>query len=222
MKRILPLLGVLILAFGIVYYLNIQNQKSKAKVRYLITYGDKEVTPMGDTLFHAVGPFSFVNQLGDTITEKNVENTNYVVEYFFTTCHSICPIMNKNMMKVAEKIKGDNSFKILSHTVKPEQDSVPAMLAYAKAHNADNSQWYFLTGDKQQLYDMARESYLLNTDTTITQPIEDDFIHTQLFVLVDKNHNLRGFYDGTSASEVDKLISDIDLLKKEQEENKGK
>ena len=125
-------------------------------------------------------------------------------------------------MKVAEKIKGDNGFKILSHTVKPEQDSVPAMLAYANAHNADHKQWYFLTGDKKQLYALARDGYLLNTDTTITQPIEDDFIHTQLFVLVDKNRNLRGFYDGTSETEVGKLISDIDLLKKEQEENKDK
>ncbi len=222
MKRFLPLLGILIAAFCVVYYINLQNLKSKDKVRYLITYGDKEVTPMGDTIFHTVGKFDFVNQLGDTITEKSVENTNYVVEYFFTTCHSICPIMNKNMMKVAEKIKGDNSFKILSHTVKPEQDSVPAMLAYAKARNADNKQWYFLTGSKRQLYDMARYSYLLNTDTTITQPIEDDFIHTQLFVLVDKERHLRGFYDGTSEAEVAKLITDIDLLKKEQEENKGK
>ena len=222
MKRFLPLLGILIVAFSAAYYINLQNQKSRAKARYLITYGDKEVTPMGDTLFHTVGAFNFVNQLGDTITEKSVANTNYVVEYFFTTCHSICPIMNKNMMKVAEKIKGDNGFKILSHTVKPEQDSVPAMLAYANAHNADHNQWYFLTGDKKQLYALARDGYLLNTDTTITQPIEDDFIHTQLFVLVDKSRNLRGFYDGTSEAEVAKLITDIDLLKKEQEENKGK
>lgn len=220
MKRLLPLLLVLGVAFAAVYYINLQNSKKKTEVRYLPIYGDREVTPANDTIYHTVGPFKFINQLGDTVTEKNVENTNYVVEYFFTTCKSICPIMNKNMMKVADKIKGNNSFKILSHTVKPEQDSVPAMLQYAKNHNADNTQWYFLTGSKRQLYDMARYSYLLNTDTIITQPIEDDFIHTQLFVLVDKNKRLRGFYDGTSEEEVGKLIKDIDLLKKEQEDNK--
>lgn len=222
MKRLIPLLLIMAAAFGIVFYINAKNSAKKQKVRYLQYYGDREVTPEGDTLFHSVGEFSFKNQLGETITDQSVAGKNYVVEYFFTTCKSICPIMNGNMMKVADKIKGDNSFKILSHTVKPEQDSVPVMLQYAKAHNADNSQWYFLTGSKRELYDMARYSYLLNTDTTITQPIEDDFIHTQYFVLVDKERHLRGFYDGTSKEEVAKLLNDIDLLRKEQEENAKK
>lgn len=222
MKRLIPLLLILVAAFAVVFYITSKNNAKKDKVRYLQFYGDREVTPQGDTLFHSVGEFSFTNQLGQPITQEDVKGKNYVVEYFFTTCKSICPIMNGNMMKVAEHIKGDADFKILSHTVKPEQDSVPAMLAYAKAHEADNSQWYFLTGSKRELYDMARYSYLLNTDTTITQPIEDDFIHTQYFVLVDKERHLRGFYDGTSKEEVAKLISDIDLLKKEQAENAKK
>lgn len=222
MKRLIPLLLILVAAFAVVFYITSKNNAKKDKVRYLQFYGDREVTPTGDTLFHSVGEFSFTNQLGKTITQEDVKGKNYVVEYFFTTCKSICPIMNGNMMKVAAHIKGDADFKILSHTVKPEQDSVPAMLAYAKAHEADNNQWYFLTGNKRELYDMARYSYLLNTDTTITQPIEDDFIHTQYFVLVDKEHHLRGFYDGTSKEEVAKLISDIDLLKKEQAENAKK
>jgi protein SCO1/2 len=195
---------------------------NKKEVRYLPIYGDKELTTRGDTLFHSVKPFAFVNQLGDTITDKTVDGTNYVVEYFFTTCKSICPIMNKNMMKVSDKIKGDKGFKILSHTVKPEEDSVPALMEYAKRHNADNTQWYFLTGDKRALYDMARESYLLSTDTIINQPIEDDFIHTQMFVLVDKYHHIRGYYDGTSDTEIATLINDIDKLKKEQAETDKK
>lgn len=223
MKRLIPLIVVLAISFTVVLYFTLSPRgKSAKETRLLPIYGDKELMPNGDTIFHTVQAFKFVNQLGDSITEKSVEGTNYVVEYFFTTCKSICPIMNKNMMKVSEKIKGDKGFKILSHTVKPEEDSVPAMLAYAARHNADNTQWYFLTGDKRQLYDMARESYLLSTDTTITQPIEDDFIHTQMFVLVDKYHHIRGYYDGTSDTEIATLINDIDKLKKEQAETDKK
>lgn len=221
MKRLIPLMAVLAVSLSVVVYFTLKSTSKKhAETRLLPIYGDKELMPNGDTLFHTVQPFKFINQSGDSISEKNVEGTNYVVEYFFTTCKSICPIMNKNMMKVSEKIKGDKSFKILSHTVKPEEDTVPALLAYAARHNADNTQWYFLTGDKRKLYDMARESYLLSTDTTITQNIDDDFIHTQMFVLVDKYRHIRGYYDGTQDNEIQNLIKDIDLLKKEQEEKK--
>jgi protein SCO1 len=220
MKRLIPLAAILAIAIGAAYFINTSTSSKKSVVQLLPYYGEKELRPNGDTVFHSVNPFSFTNQLGETVTEKTLDNTNYVVEYFFTNCKSICPIMNKNMMKVAEKIKGDKGFKILSHTVKPEEDSVPQMLKYAQSHNADNSQWYFLTGDKKELYAMARNSYLLNTDTTTTQKIEDDFIHTQMFVLVDKNRHIRGYYDGTSDMEVANLLRDIDKLRKEQEENK--
>lgn len=220
MKRLLILGGILVVLFGAALYINLGHKKpNNTLVQYLPYAGDKEVRGPGDTIYHSTGPFAFINQLGDTITEKTVEGKNYVVEYFFTTCQSICPIMNKNMGKVAEKIKGDAGFKILSHSVKPEEDSVPALLAYAKSHNADNNQWYFLTGDKKELYDMARYSYLLNNDTTIKHDIKDDFIHTQYFALVDVHGHIRGFYDGTADVEVTKLLNDIDLLRKEQEEN---
>lgn len=221
MKRLIYLGLILTALFGVALYFNTSNKK-KVKAQYLQVMGDKEVRAPGDTIFHTVNPFKFVNQLGDTISDKTVEGKNYVVEYFFTTCKSICPIMNKNMEKVAKKIKGDEGFKILSHTVKPEEDSVPQLMNYAKNHGADNSQWYFLTGDKKELYDMARYSYLLNTDTTIQQNIQDDFIHTQYFALIDKNKRIRGFYDGTSDMEVANLLRDIDLLRKEQEENSKK
>ena len=206
------------LCLGMLLYHNLSTYKKKDRARYLPYYGNKSLDTKFDTVYHSIRPFRFINQSGDSITSREMQGKNYVTEFFFTTCKSICPVMNENMMLVAEKIKGDNDFKILSHTVKPNEDSVPVLLEYAKNHNADNTQWYFLTGNPAELFNMARYSYLVTTDS-IAASSPDDFVHTQLFALVDKQGNIRGYYDGTSKPEVQKLISDIDLLKKEQQDN---
>ena len=201
-----------------IIYVNFEKGKSNhEKVRLLPTMGNKIVNDM-DTTFHKVADFSFVNQLGETITQKDVAGKNYVTEYFFTTCQSICPVMNKNMMTVAKVFEGDTTFRILSHTVKPEEDSIPVLKEYALAHNANPKSWWFLTGKKKELYDLARKSYLMNNEEG--KGDSDDFIHTQFFVLVDKERHLRGFYDGTNSEEVLKLIKDIHLLEKEQSLNR--
>lgn len=166
-----------------------------------------------------VKPFSFTNQEGKTITEKSVEGKVYVVEFFFTTCLGICPKMNNNMKNIYAEFKSDPDFLILSHTVDPKSDSVGRLKHYADSLGADASHWYFLTGSKEDLYTTARESYLLD-DSKHPVPIAEDFIHTQLFALVDKNGQVRGMiYDGLKKEEIEKLKHDIrELLKEPKKE----
>lgn len=208
---------LMLFCFCAIIYVNYSKRDKKDKIRLLPTLGNKIVNDL-DTTFHKIADFAFVNQSGDTITQKDVEGKNYVTEYFFTTCQSICPIMNKNMMRVAKAFEDDTAFKILSHTVKPEEDSIPVLKEYAAMHEANSKNWWFLTGKKKELYDMARKSYLMNNEEGNGD--SDDFIHSQLFALVDKERHIRGFYDGTRSEDVAKLIKDIRLLEEEQARNK--
>jgi protein SCO1 len=167
---------------------------------------------------HRVRQFSFINQEGQTITHEDVKGKIYVVEFFFTTCKGICPKMNENMSKVYQAFRGHKDVQILSHTVDPKKDTVQAMKAYSLRFDADPNQWLFLTGDKKELYDMARYSYLVTaSDDTATADIQADFIHTDRFVLVDRTGHIRGQYVGTDKASVNKLIDDIRELLKEKE-----
>ncbi len=158
--------------------------------------------------------FSFTDQNGKQLTQKNVEGKVYVAEYFFTTCKGICPKMNANMKTVYDKFKNESDFAIISHTCMPETDSVPLMKAYSQKMGADSSNWHFVTGSKDSLYKMARESYLLDNEKNNSMNIKDQFIHTQFFALVDKEGRVRGVYDGLKNDELEKLVRDIkDLLK---------
>jgi len=179
----------------------------KQHPRRLTTYGNPG---------HRVGPFSFTNQEGKTITEKDLEGKIYVTEYFFTTCQGICPKMNDQMARVYQAYRGQSDVAILSHTVDPETDTVEQMKRYSMKFEADPTQWFFLTGDKQALYSMAINGYLVAAvEDTTQKDILPDFIHSEKFVLVDKEKHIRGIYDGTQAPEVDKLIKDIAELRKE-------
>jgi len=171
-----------------------------------------EKLPVLGTPGHEVQGFSFTNQEGKTITNADVKNKIYVSEYFFTTCTGICPKMNTNMKKVYEAFKNNPNFLILSHTVDPEHDSVPVLKAYAEKYGADAKNWWFLTGDKTNLYKLARESYLVDDGTPSGA---EDFVHTQWFALVDKEGRIRGLYEGTKLPDVYKLIKDIERLMKE-------
>jgi len=184
--------------------------------------------------------FSFVNQDGKTITGNSVDGKVYVAEYFFTTCKGICPMMNANMRRVFDRYKNEPNFLILSHTCMPETDSIPLLKAYeTKMINgklnqnkdgsyrldydstittkAANPNWHFITGDKAQLYKMARQSYKIdNNKPDSTQTMADQFIHTQFFVLVDNQRRVRGIYDGLNEEEMQKLLKDIKGLLKEK------
>lgn len=164
-----------------------------------------------------VQPFTFQDQQGNTITERNVAGKVYVAEYFFTTCPGICPKMNRNMKKVFDKYRGEPGFMILSHSVDPGTDNVGRMKVYADSLGVNGANWYFLTGRKDSLYQAARVSYLLDDPKNNNGKIEDQFIHTQFFALVDKSGRVRRIYDGLKKQEVDQLITDIPELLSEKE-----
>jgi protein SCO1/2 len=174
--------------------------------------GEKELAANGkDTIYHSVPSFKFVNQNGDTITNKYYDGKIVVVDYFFTTCQSICPKMAVELLRVQDKFAYTKGLvQILSHTVNPENDSVPVLKAYSEMVHADNSMWNFVTGDKKQLYDLARNGYLVNAMQGDGDA--DDFIHSELFVLVDKEKHIRGIYDGTNIKAVNELLDDIKVL----------
>ncbi len=167
-----------------------------------------------DTVYHTLGNFKLVNQFGDTITQDSLENTLYVADFFFVTCPTICPKMSTQMARLQEKFQTTPRVKFLSFTVNPEVDSVPVLAEYGKEYGAMRSKWHLLTGNKAHIYDLARRDYLVNALQGDGGP--EDFIHTELFVLIDKDKHIRGFYDGTSAGAVDTLIDEMKVLMKEQ------
>lgn len=167
-----------------------------------------------------VQDFSFTDQDGKVITQNEVAGKVYVVEYFFTTCKGICPKMNANMKTIYDKFKTETGFAIMSHTCMPETDSVPLLKKYEGKllEGEANHNWHFVTGNKDSLYKIARQSYLLDNDKNNNINIKDQFIHTQFFALVDKQKRVRGIYDGLKKEELDKLANDIkDLLKEKSD-----
>ena len=163
-----------------------------------------------------VQPFSFTNQDGGAVTDKDLLNKITVVEYFFTTCKGICPKLNTNMKQVYEIYKNEPDFQILSHTCNPDTDSVSVLKHYSDSLQVNTEKWIFLTGRKDSLYQMARGSYLLDDPKNNVEKIEDQFIHTQFFALVDRQGKVRGkIYDGLKVLEVEQLKQDISKLLKE-------
>lgn len=160
-----------------------------------------------------VKPFHFTTQDGLVFTDRDMLGKVSVVEYFFTTCKGICPKMNTNMKVVYEQFKNEPDFLIVSHTCNPETDSVPRLKRYADSLQVNTQKWVFLTGRKDSLYQLARSAYLLDDPKNNVEKIEDQFIHTQFFALVDKNGKVRGqIYDGLKQTELDRLKKDIKTL----------
>ena len=161
--------------------------------------------------YHKISDFSLTNQNGETVTQKNYDNKIYVADFFFTTCQSICPIMTKNMKVIQDKLIDDSEVLLLSHTVFPEIDSIEVLKKYAIDNNVIDSKWNLVTGEKKEIYNLARKSYLAAKDNNFG---DYDMIHTENFVLIDKKKQIRGFYDGTDKDEINRLINDIKILKK--------
>jgi protein SCO1 len=162
-----------------------------------------------------VQPFSFTTQDGKQLTDKDVVGKVYVAEYFFTTCPGICPTMNNNMRKVYERFKNEKDFLILSHTCDPERDSAQQLKKYADSMGVNTDKWIFLTGRKDSLYNMARTSYTIDDPANNLRNIEDDFLHTQFWALVNKKGQVKKVYDGLKQSEIDAMINRIEKLLKE-------
>jgi protein SCO1/2 len=216
------IIGIGVAALLIAGFVKLRSQKP---LRLLPYYGPKHIDSIQsggkwkiDTVFHSVKPFSFTDQTGAQLTEAAFKDKIYVTDYFFCTCQSICPIMTKQMARLARHFANDPEVLFLSHTVNPEHDSVNVLADYAKLHDVKYGKWFLVTGNKPALYKQARESYML--DAAEGDGGVDDFIHTENFALVDPSKNIRGYYDGTDSVAIGQLIKDIALLKKELAFNK--
>lgn len=165
--------------------------------------------------YHHISDFYLQNQDGDWVNKKVLDGKIGVVNYFFATCPTICPLMNGKVAQVYEHFKPTGKVMILSHTVMPEVDSAEALQEYAERYDATSDGWMFLTGDKGHLYELARKSYLIvpdKDDPNYSHGEENDFIHTENIALIDTKGQIRGFYDGTSDKAIQQLIEDIQLL----------
>lgn len=164
--------------------------------------------------YHTISPFSMTNQNGETITEQDYESAVYVADFFFTTCPSICPIMTKNMYALQQKLSPYPDVKLLSFSVTPEIDSVAQLKRYAIENKVDDKRWNLVTGNKREIYELARKSYLVVKDNGDGGP--HDMIHTENFVLIDAKKRIRGYYDGTKLSSIESIINDINILANEK------
>ena len=163
--------------------------------------------------YHKISDFKLVNQNGDTITQDFYKDKIYIADFFFTTCLTICPIMTDHMLQIQDQIKQDPEVLLLSHTVIPKVDTVAQLKRYAMEKGVDDAKWNLVTGDKKAIYDLARKSYLAAKSEGDGGPF--DMIHTENFVLVDKEKRIRGFYDGTDPEAIEELMNDLEVLKKE-------
>ena len=161
--------------------------------------------------YHTIADFSLVNQNGDTITQETYRDKIYVADFFFTTCPTICPVMTEHMKQIQDQIMDDEEILLLSHSVTPEIDSVAQLKKYALEKGVADHKWNLVTGDKRQIYELARKSYLAVKSDGDGGPY--DMIHTENFILVDKEGRIRGTYDGTNPEAVKDLLEDIEILK---------
>ena len=160
--------------------------------------------------FHRIADFSLTNQNGKTVTQKDFKGKIYVADFFFTTCPNICIAMTDNLLKVQEKIKNNPNVVLLSHSVTPKIDSVPQLKKYAIEKGVIDKKWNLVTGDKKEIYELARKSYLAVKEDGDGGPF--DMIHTENFILVDPDRRIRGFYDGTDLEEIQKLLEELEIL----------
>ena len=168
----------------------------------------------GDSVFHTIPDFAFINQDSLPITNKTYEGKIYITDFFFTTCPTICPVMKKQMLRVYEKYKENTKIGILSHTIDPRHDSVQVLKEYATRLGINGNMWNFVTGDKSKIYKLGEKSYYITAgeDSTAAGGI----IHSGAFILVDTKRRVRGIYDGTKETDVTKLIKDMQVLLNEK------
>ncbi|QQL50804.1 SCO family protein [Mucilaginibacter ginkgonis] len=165
---------------------------------------------VADTIYQTIPAFKYVDQYGDSISNKSLDGNIYVADFFFTTCPSICPVMHRNMLKVYQDFKNTGDFKIVSYTIDPKHDSVNVLKAYADKLGVDNKSWLFLQGQKEATYKLAKAHMV---------EAREGNVHDGYFILIDKQKRIRGSYLGTDAAQVDKMIADIKILQAEPEQH---
>ncbi len=195
--------------------------KETSRVEHLPYYNDESFTPHWITpnteeekQFHKIPDFKLVDQLGDTLTQKSFENQIYITDFFFTTCPGICLKMTNNMTKVQEAFLDNDEVAILSHSVTPSIDMVSLLKTYSEKNGVINSKWHLVTGDKTEIYNLGRNEYFVENDLGIPKDI-NDFLHTENFLLIDKNKHIRGIYNGLNRASIAQLITDVEALLKE-------
>lgn len=189
---------------------------AKKEEKPLPVFGERYIEN-GDTIFHTIAPFQFVDQDSALVTNETFRGKIYIADFFFTSCRTICPIMKTQMLRVYDSLKNDPDVLILSHTIDPEYDTVALLHDFANRLGVESSKWHFVTGVQDSIYKIAQTSYFATAMADKNEP--DGFIHSGAFLLLDKQQRIRGKYDGTKEEEVNKLIQDIKRLKKEYVRN---
>lgn len=188
-------------------------QACKTKELPLPVFGERKVIN-GDTIFHRIAPFAFVDQDSARVTNETFQGKIYVADFFFTSCRTICPIMKSQMLRVYEATREMPDVLILSHTIDPEYDTVALLRDFAARLGVQSQRWHFVTGVKDSIYKIAQTSYFATALEDKTEP--DGFIHSGAFLLIDRQGRIRGKYDGTKEDEVNRLIIDIKKLRREE------
>lgn len=199
-----------------------QSQTNKSRVETLPFYNEATFTPHWiasndkalDT-FHKISAFKLTNQEGVAITEETFKDKIYVADFFFTVCHGICPKMTSNMMLLQEEFLTDDEVLLISHSVTPEQDSVSVLKSYATEKGVLPQKWHLVTGTQKEIYKLGRRDYFVEEDLGLNKE-DDEFLHTENFVLIDKNRHIRGLYNGLNKTSIEQLIADIKNLKNEK------
>jgi protein SCO1 len=179
-------------------------------------FGERDIQN-GDTIYHTIGNFKFVDQDSSEVTNETFKDKIYVADFFFTSCRTICPKMKTQMLRVYESVQNDPEVLLLSHTIDPEYDTVGLLKDFADRLGVESRKWHFVTGEKEQIYNIAQTSYFATALEDKSEP--DGFIHSGAFLLVDKHQRIRGKYDGTVEEDVNRLLKDIEKLKKENGES---
>jgi protein SCO1/2 len=195
-----------------------EKNESGSRVDRLPYYNEATFTPHWipendeslDT-FHRISPFQLINQEGETISEKTFKDKIYVADFFFTSCSGICPKMTKNMNLIQTAFIEEEEVLLLSHSVTPDKDSVPILKSYAEEKGVISSKWHLVTGSQKEIYALGRQSYFVEEDLGLVKN-EDDFLHTENFVLIDKDRHIRGIYSGLNKTSINQLIVDVRTL----------
>ena len=175
--------------------------------------GPKQVNAKGDTVYHQIPSFRFLNQDSVFVSEKDVEGKVYVADFFFTTCPTICPKMKTQMLRIYERYKDRDEVRIISHSIDPDFDTPNVLKDYAARLQVKAPKWNLLTGDKAAIYQLGQKSYMVSAQEDPNEA--GGFVHSGAFILVDKNRHVRGIYDGTVEAEVNHLLEDMEVLLKE-------
>lgn len=224
MKRLKSIISIFVFLICFVTYScnRSNNTQKESRVENLPYYESADFTPIWMNpddpklkSFHRIPPFELINQNGKTISEKSLKNKIYITDFFFTTCPGICPRMTDNMLVLQDEFIDDSDVLLLSHSVTPEIDSVAVLKAYAEKKKVITEKWHLLTGDRKAIYDLGRKGYFVEENMGLEKS-EDDFLHTENFVLIDKGRFIRGIYNGLKKNDIQQLIADVRTLKKEK------